>query len=92
MKKKSISSQDVHWLLGAALEIPAEKPALEEIQRVVTIFRELRNGATLDGKTKLRTPSGSMSTAEAISVLNSGLALAGHFGDGALKAEDMPLA
>lgn len=75
--------------LGAALEIPAEKPALEEIQRVVTIFRELRNGATLDGKTKLRTPSGSMSTAEAISVLNNGLALAGHFGDGALKAEDM---
>lgn len=75
--------------LGRALELPAEKPALEEISRVVQIFRELRAGATLDGKTKLRSPSGSMSTAEAISVMNSGLALAGHFGDGDLKAEDL---
>lgn len=75
--------------LGKALELPAEKPALEEITRIVTIFRELRAGATLDGKTKLRSPSGSMSTAEAISVMNSGLALSGHFGDGEIKAEDM---
>jgi len=30
-----------------------------------------------------------MSTAEAISVLNSGLALAAHFGDGTLSAGDM---
>lgn len=75
--------------LGKALELPAEKPALEEITRIVTIFRELRAGATLDGKTKLRSPSGSMSTAEAISVMNSGLALSGHFGDGDIKAEDL---
>ncbi len=38
--------------LGRALELPAEKPALEEIRRVVTIFRELREGVTADGKTK----------------------------------------
>lgn len=75
--------------MGKALELPAEKPAIEEITRVVQIFRELRGGATLDGKTKLRSPSGSMSTAEAISVMNNGLALSGHFGDGALKAEDL---
>jgi MoxR-like ATPase len=75
--------------MGKALELPAEKPAIEEITRVVQIFRELRSGATLDGKTKLRSPSGSMSTAEAISVMNNGLALSGHFGDGALKAEDL---
>ncbi|HSH82351.1 MAG TPA: AAA family ATPase, partial [Herpetosiphonaceae bacterium] len=37
--------------LGRALELPAEKPALEEIRRVVTVFRELRDGATADGKT-----------------------------------------
>jgi hypothetical protein len=30
-----------------------------------------------------------MSTAEAISVVNSGVALAAHFGDGQLKAEDV---
>src|SRR6185369_14353701 len=74
---------------GRALELPAEKPALEEIQRVVTVFRELRNGVTTDGKTKLKVPSGTLSTAEAISVVNSGLAMAGYFGDGRLTAEDM---
>src|SRR5579872_5543882 len=58
--------------LGRALELPAEKPALEEIRRVVTIFRELRDGVTADGKTKLKSPSGTLSTAEAISVVNNG--------------------
>jgi MoxR-like ATPase len=75
--------------LGRALELPAEPPALEEIRRVVTIFRELRDGVTLDSKTKLKTPSGTLSTAEAISVVNSGLALAAHFGDGRLRAGDV---
>lgn len=75
--------------LGRALEIPAEPPALEEIRRIVTIFRELRSGVTDDGKTKLKTPSGTLSTAEAISVVNSGLALAAHFGDGTMRAKDV---
>ncbi len=75
--------------LGKALELPAQPPALEEIQRVVTIFRELRNGLTGDGKTKLKSPSGTMSTAEAIGVFNQGLALAAHFGDGVLNAADI---
>lgn len=71
------------------MELPAEKPALQEIRRIVTIFRELRNGVTTDGKTKLKTPSGTLSTAEAISVVNSGLAMAAYFGDGRLKAVDL---
>jgi MoxR-like ATPase len=75
--------------LGRALELPAEPPALEEIRRVVTVFRELRDGKTGDGKTKLKSPSGTLSTAEAISVVNSGLALAAHFGDGRLRAPDV---
>jgi MoxR-like ATPase len=75
--------------LGRALELPAEPPALEEIRRVVTIFRELRNGVTADGKTKLKSPSGTLSPAEAISVVNSGLALAAHFGDGRMHAGDV---
>ncbi len=75
--------------LGRALELPAEPPALAEIRRVVTIFRELRDGKTADGKTKLKSPSGTLSTAEAISVVNSGLALAAHFGDGRLRAGDV---
>ena len=75
--------------LGRALELPAEVPALQEIQRLVTIFRELRGGVTTDGKTKLKTPSSTLSTAEAISVMNSGLSLAGHFGDGTMRAADL---
>lgn len=75
--------------LGRALDLPAEKPALEEVRRVVTIFRELREGQTVDGKTKLKSPSGTLSPAEAISVVNSGLSLAGHFGDGVLTAHDI---
>jgi MoxR-like ATPase len=75
--------------LGKALELPAEPPALEEVRRIVTIFRELRSGITSDGKTKIKSPSGTMSTAEAISVVNNGLALAGHFGDGTLRAADI---
>lgn len=75
--------------LGRALEIPAERPAIEEIRRIVSIFRELRGGITLDGKTKLKSPSGTLSTAEAISVVTSGMALAAHFGDGEMKAVDL---
>ena len=33
--------------------------------------------------------SATLSTAEAISVINSGMALAGHFGDGILHARDI---
>lgn len=75
--------------LGRALELPAEKPALEEIQRVVTIFRELRDGKTTDARTRLKSPSGTLSTAEAISVICSGLSVSAHFGDGSLGAHDV---
>lgn len=75
--------------IGQALELPSGAPPIAEIRRIVTIFRELREGKTEDGKTKLKSPSGTMSTAEAISVVGSGLALAGHFGDGTLRAADV---
>lgn len=75
--------------LGRALELPIEKPALQEIRRIVTIFRELRAGQTDDGKIKLKSPSASMGTAEAISVVTNGMSLAAHFGDGTLRGADM---
>jgi MoxR-like ATPase len=75
--------------LGRALELPAELPPLDEIRRVVTIFRELRSGVTEDGTTKLKSPSGTLSTAEAISVVTNGMALAAHFGDGEMRAADV---
>lgn len=75
--------------LARSLEIPAELNALAEIHRVVSIFRELRTGVTEDGRTKVRSPSGTMSTAEAISVVANGMVLATHFGDGSLSAADV---
>jgi MoxR-like ATPase len=75
--------------LGQALQLPGPDHAVDEIRRVVTIFRELRDGQTLDGRTAVKSPSGTLSTAEAISVVTQGLALAAHFGDGLLRAQDV---
>ncbi|HHO55722.1 MAG TPA: ATPase [Trueperaceae bacterium] len=75
--------------MGSGLEIPKESSLITEIRRVVTIFRELRNGESEDKKSKLKSPSATLSTAEAISVMNSGLALSTHFGDGSLRAADL---
>jgi MoxR-like ATPase len=75
--------------LSSSLELPKVPTAEEEIRRVVTVFRELRSGVTADGRTKLKSPSGSLSTAEAISVITSGIALAAHFGDGMLRPADV---
>jgi MoxR-like ATPase len=71
------------------LDLRAELPTEESIEKVVTIFRELRSGQTLDGKAKVKTPSGVLSTAEAISLLTNSMALAGNFGSGRVEAEDL---
>ncbi len=75
--------------IGRSLDLPAEAAELHEIRRVVTIFRELRAGKTADGKTKLKSPSGTLSPADAIAVMNLGLSLAAHCGDGKVTAEDL---
>ncbi|GHJ49342.1 ATPase [Catellatospora sp. TT07R-123] len=75
--------------LGRSLELPEVPDAINEIRRVVTVFRELREGLAADGRTKLKSPSGTLSTAEAISVMTSGMALASHFGDGVVRAADV---
>jgi MoxR-like ATPase len=75
--------------LGASLELPEVTLAAEEIRRVVAVFRELRGGLTEDGRTTLKMPSGTLSTAEAISVVTGGLALAAHFGNGRVRPDDI---
>jgi MoxR-like ATPase len=75
--------------IGQSLRLPAAPPAQEAVRRVVQIFQELRRGQTNDGKQKLKTPSGVLSTAEAISVLGNGMALAGHFGQGKVTERDL---
>lgn len=75
--------------MGSKLELPLPQNANEEIEKVVTIFRELRGGETLDGKMTLKSPTGNLSTAEAIAVMVGGLSQANWFGEGALTAEDI---
>jgi MoxR-like ATPase len=77
--------------LGRSIGLPdtAKGGGADEIRRVVTVFRELRSGITEDGRAKVKSPSGTLSTAEAISVVTSGLALAAHFGDSVLRPADV---
>ncbi|MDE6520726.1 MAG: AAA family ATPase [Ruminococcus sp.] len=65
-------------------------PERSAVEKVVTIFRELRAGQTLDGKTKLKPTTGVLSSAEAISLLVNSMAIAGSFGNG--KVTDAELA
>lgn len=75
--------------MAGGLDLPVPKNVGEEIARVLTIFRELRSGATADGKVTLKTSSGSLSTAEAIATLVGGLSQAAWFDSGKLGAEGL---
>jgi len=75
--------------IGSNLSLPPIEPAEKELARIVVLFRELREGQTLNGKTKLKTSSGSLSTAEAISVGVNAWAEAAHFGNGTMDARSM---
>ena len=71
------------------LDLPAPKNVADEVARVVSIFRELRSGSTEDGKVALKTPSGGLSTAEAIAVMVGGISQATFFNNGQLNAETL---
>ena len=75
--------------LGRSLSLPEIQPLDQHIKTLVTIFRELREGKTVDGKQKLKSTTGTLSTAEAISVMSHSWAMSGHFGDGSLNAHDL---
>ncbi|MEM7386248.1 MAG: AAA family ATPase [Verrucomicrobiota bacterium] len=75
--------------LSASLQLNAEVPAKTAVEQIVTIFRELRTGTTLDGKSKVKSPSGVLSTAEAISLLTNSMSLAASFGNGKISPADL---
>ena len=75
--------------MAVGLDLPVPKNVDEEIKRVLVVFRELRSGATADGKATLKTPSGSLSTAEAIATMISGLSHAAWFDDGRLTPDGL---
>ena len=75
--------------LGAALSLPPSAAPADEIRRVVSVFRELRAGQSEDGRIKFKVPSGTMSTAEAISVIVQAMSMAVHLGDGQVQFDDL---
>ena len=78
--------------LSENLDLNAVQPADDVVQKVCTIFRELRSGETLDRKQKVKGTSGVLSTAEAISLLCNSMALAGSFGNGTITNNDLAAA
>ena len=75
--------------LSSNLDLNASLPEEAVVEKVCTIFRELRSGETLDRSRKVKTTSGVLSTAEAISLLCNSMALAGSFGSGIIADEDL---
>jgi MoxR-like ATPases len=75
--------------IGTSLALPPIPAADQELARLVTIFREIRDGKTTNGRVKLKTSTGSLSTAEAISVGVAAWSEAAHFGEGRIDAQSL---
>ena len=75
--------------LGEAPLVDSKKIPAREIERLTTIFRELRDGKTTDEMQKVRTPSATLSTAEAISVIHNARIMSQQFGKGIVTPEDL---
>jgi MoxR-like ATPase len=73
--------------LQSEFEVKATVPP-DFVQTLVTVFQELRAGLTKDGKTKIKTPSSVLSTAELISVVFNGALLSSHFGTGKVTSDE----
>jgi MoxR-like ATPase len=71
------------------LGLPQEVQASQEIQRLIQVFRELRSGLTEDRKHKVKSPSATLSAAEAIATLQNALAFSASFGSGGLSIHDL---
>lgn len=75
--------------MGKGLIADKAKTPTKEIERLTTIFRELREGKTSDDMQRLRQPSATLSTAEAISVVHNARLMAQHFGNGKITPQDI---
>ena len=72
-------------LLASGVDV---KPDEEIVTALVTIFHELRNGQTLDGRSTDRLASAVMSTAEAVSVAHAMGVFAFYYREGQMATED----
>ena len=71
--------------LGVAAEVDLPR---ELVRLLTSVFAELRRGQTLDGATKLKSPSTVLSTAELISTVTNGALMASFFGAGRPTVRD----
>lgn len=67
----------------------SEQKALHTIEQLVVIFRELRQGLSIDGQIKIKSPQSTLSTAEAISVMINTLTLQSFFSAGKENPHDL---
>jgi MoxR-like ATPase len=74
--------------LQSEFEVPG-KFTKETVELLTTLFQELREGKTKDGRTKIKQPTTVLSTAEMISVLFNGVIIAAHFGNQNVTAEEL---
>lgn len=65
------------------------KPDEAVIEVLVTMFHELRNGQTVDGRSTDRLAGAALSTAEAVSVAHAASLNAWYYGDGAMTIEHL---
>jgi len=65
------------------------KIKIKPLEEVITIFRELRNGMTEDKMKKIKMPGSTLSTAEILSVIQTGIYHSLYFGDGNLSPDDL---
>jgi MoxR-like ATPase len=81
----------VHSRLASLTELPPkhEKDIIEQIKKLVQVFRELRSGITSDKEIRFQAPGSTLSSAEAISVMQSALALSQNFSKGKLGPRDI---
>lgn len=61
------------------MELPRHVVEPEDIKKLITVFRELRAGKSENGKIKIKSPSATLSTAEAISAVNNSMILSAYF-------------
>ncbi|SDX09331.1 ATP-binding protein [Marinobacter mobilis] len=70
----------------AGVDVPPDDSVLEVL---VTMFHELRNGQSLDGRSTDRLSGASLSTAEAVSVAHATSLNAWYYGDGRMTIEQL---
>lgn len=65
--------------ISSEKKLPSQEIGVEEIKKLITVFRELRSGRSEDGELKIKIPTATLSTAEAISAVNNSMILSAYF-------------